>query len=66
MVSITSTFNEQANQHVFLLIMFFWISASIDADKKEEKAKKQEKGNKCSGLRPPRTQSEGDRPACTT
>ena len=40
MVSITSTFNEQANQHVFLLVMFLWISASIDADKKEEKAKK--------------------------
>ena len=40
MVSITSTFNEQANQYVFLLVMFLWISASIDADKKEEKAKK--------------------------
>lgn len=40
MVSITSTFNDLANQQAYLLVLLIWISLLIDAEEKEQKAKK--------------------------
>ena len=40
MASISSTFNDLANQQAFLLVLLIWISVSLDAEKKEAKAKK--------------------------
>ena len=40
MVSITSTFNDLANQQAYLLVLLIWISLAADAEKKEQKAKK--------------------------
>ena len=41
MAPISSTFNHLANYQALLLLLFFWISFSIDSDKR--KAKEQRK-----------------------